>query len=84
MEASVAVAVHMIPAAKVCRAGGQQCVEASSEIILRFRGKTPKNKQKNTPKKPQQKPLKQQKIKLNSCLKTTKGVLEPRDRNSPP
>lgn len=47
----MAVAVHMIPAAKVCRAGGQQCVEASSEIILRFRGKTPKNKQKKPPQK---------------------------------
>lgn len=74
-EASVAVPVHVIPAAKVCRAGGKRCMEASSEIRLKFGGKNPKNKQKTTSKKPQQKTLKQQKIKLSSCLKTTKGVM---------
>lgn len=36
-------------------------MEVSSEIILKFGGKNPKNKQKNTSKKPQQKTLNQQK-----------------------
>lgn len=50
-------------------------MEASSEIILKFGGKTKKNKEKNTPKKPPQKALKQQKTKLSGCLKTSKGVM---------
>lgn len=67
-EASVAVPVHVIPAAKVCRAGGKRCMEASSEIRLKFGGKNPKNKWKTTSKKPQQKPLKQQKNQTEQLL----------------
>lgn len=46
-EAWVAVPVHVIPAAKVCRAGGKRCMEASSEIRLKFGGKKPKEQTKN-------------------------------------